>query len=240
MYQRGFINIIVLMGVVITAGATPAPNPTSSDECERSTGHTVKEYQDGWQEAFKKENNLSESQFNTYIRIGHHPFPIISDVSLRPIGNTCELAVRYTIRKDWMLVKRVDNMTLGVPPTTSPSNLPLESDPQKSGRNGVSTINLHDPLSFKSRTDALNYFVNVYGLNDTGARIQKEDFQYFWNKESAENSGYPFAGEGGEAYVTVVGTINSTQNKCYAGDLSLVSKETTYRETPCVIYNLKE
>lgn len=242
MFQKGFANIIAIIGVVILAGvagyfivnqqtslppSTPSPNSTSSGECEQFTGYSVKAYQDGWKETFKKENNLSKSQFDTYI--------IITDVSMRPIGNTCELTVRYTIKKNWMSVNRVDSMTLGVPPTISPSSLPLESDPTKSGRTGVSTINLHDSLSFKSKTKALNYFVNAYNLKGTGARIWMEGFQYFWNKEAAENSGYPFAGEGGEAYITVSGTINSTQNKCYSGDLSLVSKETTYRNTPCLI-----
>ena len=76
--------------------------------------------------------------------------------------------------------------------------------------------------------------INFY-LSGTDAGIQKENFQYFWDKESAENSNYPSAGEGGEAYITVVGTINAAQNKCYRGQLSLVSKETTYQDTPCFI-----
>ena len=197
------------------------------NECEQLTGHSVKAYQDGWKEAFKKENKLSEAQFNTYITV--------TDVTLQSIGNTCELTVRYAVKKDWVSVNRADNMILGVPPAISPNNLPLESDPTKSGRTGVSTINFHDSLSFKNKTEALNYFVNAYDLSGTDAGIQKENFQYFWDKESAENSNYPFAGEGGEAYITVVGTINAAQNKCYRGQLSLVSKETTYRETPCFI-----
>ena len=260
MNKKGFIKILVIIGVVILIGVTsyfivnqqtsspnpsptpspaptptppdsptpaPAPNPPLSNECEQLTGYSVKEYQGGWKEAFMKENKLSESQFNMYITV--------TDVSLRPIGNTCDLTARYTIKKDWLSVNRVDSMTLGVPPTISPSNLPLESDPAKPGRIGVSAINLHDSLSFESKDDALNYFVSAYDLVGTNARIQKEDFQYFWNKENAENSDYPFAGEGGEAYITVVGTIDSSQNKCYRGDLSLVTKETTYRDTPCII-----
>ena len=197
------------------------------NKCEQLTGYSVKAYQDGWREAFKKENKLSEAQFNTYITI--------TAATLQSIGNTCELTVRYTVKKDWVSVNRADNMVLGVPPAISPNNLPLESDPTKSGRTGVSTINFHDSLSFKNKTEALNYFVNAYDLSGTDAGIQKENFQYFWDKESAENSNYPSAGEGGEAYITVVGTINAAQNKCYRGQLSLVSKETTYRETPCFI-----
>ncbi|MEK9185638.1 MAG: hypothetical protein AAB863_02570, partial [Patescibacteria group bacterium] len=174
-----------------------------------------------------KENNLSDSQFNAYISV--------TAVSLRPLGNTCELEVRYTVKKDWLLVNQIDNMTLGVPPTISPSNLPLESDPTKPGRIGVSTVNLHDPLSFKSQTETLNFFVDKYNLKGTGAKVQNQGFQYFWNKESAEKSGYPFAGEGGEAFISVFGTLNQGQNKCFNGELSLVSKETTYHDTPCLI-----
>ncbi|HEY4479158.1 MAG TPA: hypothetical protein VI981_02285, partial [Candidatus Paceibacterota bacterium] len=160
-----------------------------------------------------------------------------TDVSLRPKGVTCELAVRYTIKKDWLLVNSVDTMTLGVPHTISPDNLPLESDPTEAGRLGISTVNLHDTLFFKSENEALNFFVNTYNLNGTGAKIQNQGFQNFWNKESAEKSGYPFAGEGGEAFIIVSGTSNSSQNKCYIGELSLVSKETTYHDKPCVIIN---
>lgn len=212
----------------------PSPTPTSvvqnpslSNDCQKLVNDGAKEYQDGWTKTFKKENNLSDSEFNAYITI--------TTVSLRPLGLTCELSVRYTVKKDWLLVNQVDSMTLGVPPTISPNNLPLESDPAQSGRIGVSTIRLHDTFSFKSETEALNYFVNKYNLKGTDAKIQNRGFQYFWNKESARKSSYPFAGEGGEAFISVSGTINSGQNKCYSGELSLVSKEATYHDTPCWI-----
>jgi hypothetical protein len=201
--------------------------PSLNNNCEGLVSYSAKEYQDGWEKTFKKINNLSDSQFNAHITI--------TSVSLRPLGLTCELEVRYTVKKDWLLVNQIDSMTLGVPPTISPNNLPLESDPTKPGRIGVSTVNLHDPLSFESQTEALNFFVDKYNLKGTGAKVQNQGFQYFWNKESAEKSGYPFAGEGGEVFISVSGALNQGQNKCFSGELSLVSKETTYHDTPCWI-----
>src|SRR3989338_6833864 len=258
------IGVIILVGVAgyfVVSRQTPLPEPTSSpspsptplpspsptpnpfpsktptspstqapslnNNCEGIIIYSAKEYQDGWEKTFKKENNLSDSQFNAYITI--------ATVSLRPLGLTCELEIRYVVKKDWLLVNQVDSMTLGVPPTISPNNLPLESDPTKSGRIGVSTVNLSDKLSFSSQSEALNFFVDKYNLKGTGAKVQNQGFQYFWNKESAEKSGYPFAGEGGEAFISVSGTLNQDQNKCFSGELSLVSKETTYHDTPCWI-----
>lgn len=218
-----------------TPSPSPWPNPTTpstqtpslSNDCSNLITYSANAYFDGWKKTFKKENNLSDSQFNSYISA--------TAVSLRPVGNTCELTVRYTVKKDWLNVNQVDSMTLGVPPTISPDNLPLESDPTKSGRIGVSTVNLNDRLGFSSQSEALNFFVDKYNLKGTGAKVQKQGFQYFWNKESAEKSGYPFAGEGGEAFISVSGTINQNQNKCFSGELSLVTKETTYRDGPCWI-----
>jgi hypothetical protein len=215
--------------------STPEPTPSSpsiqkppfSNECEDLVNYSAEEYYNGWKKTFSQENKLSDLQFNTYITV--------IDVSLRPKGLTCDFSVRYTIEKDWLVANRVDDMTLGVPPTITPDNLPLESDPSKPGRIGVSTINLHDQFYFKSETEALNYFVNAHNLKRTGAKIQNHGFQYFWNKEAAEKSNYPFAGEGGEAFVLVSGTISSSQNKCYKGELSLTTKETTYTDTPCRI-----
>lgn len=260
MNQKGFSNIALIVGIIVLIGIagyfvvnrqvsllnptpspTPSPipspalspaspsaqNPTFSNQCGDLVNHSAEEYYNGWKKSFNQENNLSDSQFNTYISV--------TDVSLRPKGLTCDFSVRYTIRKDWLVANRVDNMTLGVPPAITPDNLPLESDPSKPGRIGVSTINLHDQFSFKSEGEALNYFVNSYNLQGTGAKVQYHGFQYFWNKEAAEKSGYPFAGEGGEAFISVSGTINSDQNKCYTGELSLVTKETTYNDTPCWI-----
>lgn len=198
-----------------------------SNDCEDLISYDAKAYQDGWEKTFKKENNLSDSEFNTYITV--------SSVSLRSVGFTCELEIEYVVKKDWLLVNKKDNMTLGVPPNILPSNLPLESDPTQSGRIGISKVNLHDPLSFKSQTEALNYYIDAYNLNDTGAKIQQQGFQYFWNKEKAEESGYPFAGEAGEAFISISGIINESQNKCYDGELSLVSKQMTYQDSPCRI-----
>jgi len=261
MNKKGFAKTLIIVGFVIFIGIvgyfifsqqsssptpsrmpSPTPSPTPPDsptqpstqeiimsnECGDLINYGVEAYYDGWKKTFKTENNLSELQFNDYITV--------TTVSLRPVGNTCELSIRYKVKKDWFVANRIDDMALGVPPTITPDNLPLESDPTKSGRIGVSTINLHDSFSFKSESEALSYFVSAYNLKGTGATVQNRGFQYFWNKEAAEKSGYPFAGEGGEAYITVVGTIDSGQNKCYSGELSLVTKETTFRETPCRIY----
>lgn len=205
-------------------------NKVLAEECERLTGYTVLDYQNGWKEEFKKENNLSESEFNSFITI--------SNISLRPSGNTCELSVRYIIKKDWLSVERADYMTLGVPPTISPSNLPHESDPEKSGRSGVSTINLHDELSFKNKNEAYAYFIAEYNLNKNDVNTDAEadvDFQFFYNKESAESHGATFAGEGGEPFIKVSGVIDYNKNECFGGELSLVSKETTYEKEPCMI-----
>lgn len=198
-----------------------------SNGCKDLISYDAKAYQDGWEKSFKKQNNLSDSEFNNYINI--------QSVSLRPAGRTCELEIRYIVKKDWLLVNKADYMTLGVPPTISPGNLPLESDSTQSGRIGVSTINLNDPLVFKSEAEALDYYVDAYKLKGTDAQIQQKGFQYFWNKEMSENSGAPFAGAGGEAFILISGTINENQNKCYNGELSLVSKEMIYKETPCWI-----
>ncbi len=202
-------------------------NPSLSNDCGNLINYSAKAYFDGWGKTFKKENNLSDSEFNSYITA--------TAVSLRPVGNTCELTVRYAVKKDWLTVNQIDSMTLGVPPTISPDTLPLESDPTKSGRIGVSTVNLRDKLFFNSQSEALNFFVDKYNLKDTGAKVQNQGFQYFWNKEGAEKSGYPFAGEGGEAFISVSGTLDQNQNKCFSGELSLVTKETTYHDTPCLI-----
>jgi hypothetical protein len=109
--------------------------------------------------------------------------------------------------------------------------LPLESDPAKPGRLGVSTVNLHDPFAFKSEAEALDYFINANKLNGASVRIFKRSFQYFWDKESHS----PSAGKGGEAFIKVTGAINTAANKCYEGEVSLVSRETTYRSSPCSI-----
>lgn len=205
-------------------------NKISANECERLTGYTVMDYQNGWKEKFKKENNLSEAEFNSYITI--------NNTSLQQTGNTCELAVRYIIKKDWLLVDRIDNMTLGVPPTISPSNLPLERDSEKPGRSGVSTIKLHDILSFKNKAEAFAYFIKTYNLSSDNVNVDVEadiDFQYFYNKESAESAGMIFAGEGGEPFIKISGVIDYDKNECLGGEVSLVTKETTYSKKPCII-----
>lgn len=211
---------------------TPSPNPVLiGGECEQKTGFTVAAYQEGWKEIFKKENNLSEPEFSDYITV--------TEASLLPIGNTCELSVRYKIKKDWISTERQDRMVLGVPPTISPNNLPKEHGTETIGRIGVSTINLHDQLSFGSNKDALNFFVKKYNLSNTNAKIIGEDFSYFWDGKYTTNPDGTMksqeTGEGGRAYIIISGTINLAQNKCYRGNLFLMSKETTYDDAPCVI-----
>lgn len=210
--------------------ATPSP-VLIGGECEQKTGFTVTAYQEGWKEIFKKENRLSEEEFNTYINI--------TEVSLLPTGNTCELSVRYKINKDWVSTERQDRMVLGIPPTISPNNLPKEHGTETIGRVGVSTINLHDQLSFRNDKEALDFFVNKYNLHGTDAKIVGEDFSYFWDGKYITNPDGTMksqeAGDGGKAYITISGTINFDENKCYSGNLFLVNKETTYRDTPCII-----
>jgi hypothetical protein len=206
---------------------SPLNQVALSNNCQHLIDYSAREYQDGWEKLFKKENHISDSQFNSHITV--------NSVSLKPVGNTCQLSVRYIIKKDWLVVNREDGMTLGIPPTISPDNLPLESNPNKIGNIGISTINLLDQFSFKSEAEALDYFLNAYNLKGTNVTIQRRDFQYFGNKKTAEQMGLRFAGEGGEAFIRVRGTIDPRQNKCYAGELSLVSKKTTYQEALCMI-----
>lgn len=259
MNQRKFLYLALIIGIIAVAGAVgylvtnlklilpQAPilfppstsNPLSAqttssiqdslavNECGSLLKYNTKAYQDGWEKIFKKENNLSDSQFNTYIKI--------TSTSLKPLGDTCELTVKYKVMKDWLVVDQADSMTLGVPPNISPDNLPRESDPATDGRMGVSAVNLNDKLSFGSQSEALNFYVDKYNLQNTDARVQNQGYQYFYNKESAEKSGVPFAGEGGEAVISVFGTIDRSQNKCFSGDLSLVTRETTYHDMPCGI-----
>ncbi len=225
-FSKGWVPIDATSTPNPIPSPAPVPNPVLSSECEKLTGYTTAAYREGWKEAFKKENNLSEPQFNAYITV--------TDASLLPIGNTCELTVRYSVKKDYLTASRVDNMTLSVPPAITPNNLPLESDPTTSGRSGVSTINLNKAFAFVSSAQALDYFVNSHNLTGTGASISY-GFQYFWDKESAESKGSPFAGKGGEAYIQIRGTINESANKCYSGQVSLVTKETVFNEGPCRI-----
>jgi hypothetical protein len=202
---------------------SPSNQVILTNGCQNLISNSAKEYQEGWERAFKKENHLSDSEFDSFITI--------KSVSLRPVGNTCELTVGYAIKKDWFETSRGDTMTLGIPPKISPDMLPLESDPTKPGRLGVSTINLHDQFAFKSEAEALDYFLNAHNLSGTRAGIFKRSFQYFWDKESHS----PSAGKGGEAFITVTGTINFGANKCFRGEISLVSKETMYSLGPCAI-----
>jgi hypothetical protein len=214
--------------LIQSSGQTLPSNQTASaNGCQNIISYSAKEYQAGWERAFKIENRLSDSEFDSFINV--------TNVSLRPVGNTCELTVGYTIKKDWFATSRRDVMTLGVPPTISPNMLPLESDPNKPGRLGVSTINLHDKFAFKSEAEALEYFLSARNLSGVQAKIFKRSFQYFWDKEESDKSHNLFAGKGGEAFIEVVGTINTGSNKCFQGELSLVSKETTYRSSPCSI-----
>ncbi|HTE48708.1 MAG TPA: hypothetical protein VK675_02270 [Candidatus Paceibacterota bacterium] len=205
-----------------------ASNPTLSNDCKEFVSFSPKAYQDGWEMIFKRENNLSDTEFSNFITV--------SAVALRLRGITCELNVRYTIKKEWIVEKdRVDKINLGGTPSVKPAELPLERDPAVSGGYGVSTVNLHSTLFFKSKTDALNYYVDAYNLKGTNAEISGEGFQYFWGKENAEKSGYPFPGEGGEEFITISGAINQRENKCYHGALSLSSRKTMYSNSPCSI-----
>jgi hypothetical protein len=208
-----------------SSGQTSPSNQVAlTDGCQNLISYSAKEYQEGWERAFKKENRLSDSEFDSFIAV--------AGVSLRPVGNTCELTIGYDIKKDWFTISRRDTMTLGVPPTISPDKLPFESDPIKPGPFGISTINLHDQFAFKSEAEALEYFLNANKLSGVQAKIFRRSFQYFWDEE-ADKSHNLVAGKGGEAFIEVVGTINARSNKCFRGQVSLVSKETTYRSSPC-------
>jgi hypothetical protein len=207
---------------------TPAPTP-ENDKCKTITKYSCLDYKNGWITAFKLENNLSDNAFNSYISI--------QSTNFTEQGTNYEFTVSYTIKKSWLTVSRKDSMFIYNADRTHtliPTEWPLERSSTTNGRTGLSTIRLNDTFAFSSSNNAIDYFTSQYNLSGTNPTIQPS-FQYFWNKEGADKNNSPFAGEGGEAFITIYGAINSGQNKCYQGDLALVSKETTYRETPCAI-----
>lgn len=210
---------------------TPTPSPTpQNDECKSVTGYSCVDYKNGWITAFKLENNLSDSTFNNYISI--------KSTNFSELGTNYEYTVDYTIKKSWLVVNRKDSMPIYNTDRThllAPTEWPLERSSVTTGRSGLSTIHLNDTLSFSNSSSAINYFMSQHNLSGTNPTIRTQGFQYFWNKESADSHNSPFAGEGGEAYISIFGKINSSQNKCYEGSLALVSQETTYTETPCMI-----
>ncbi len=209
---------------------SPTPIPPQNDECALVTGYSCDAYKNAWISAFKAENNLTDALFNSYISIKSTDF--------NTFGTNYEYIVDYTITKSWVIVQREDQFLLYNATRThlaTPSEWPLERSIEVSGRQGLSTINLNDAFAFSNSLSAVDYYVNHYGLSGTNPSIFKFDFQYFWDKENAESHNEPFAGEGGEAYIRVFGTIDSSQNKCYTGQLGLVSKEMTYTETVCAM-----
>lgn len=202
-------------------------NTTYVNTCNNLTNYSPKEYHEGWKKIFQTENNISNAQFDAHITV--------QSVSLQSLGNTCELSVKYVIKKDWLIVNRTDSMTLGVPVSITPNNLPLESDTTKNGRIGVSRININNKILFSSQNQALIFYLNKYNLSNTNATIKNNGFQYFWDRENAIKSGNEFAGKGGEAYISISGIINQSQNKCFNGELSLSTQVTTYQDSPCAI-----
>jgi len=203
------------------------PNANFRNDCKELASYSPKAYQDGWVGIFKRENSLSDAEFNSFVSL--------TSVTLSPNGINCLLDVKYTAKKDWVVSTRVDRVNLGSTPSLLPTELPLEKDPATPSGNGVSTINFRNTLFFKSKAEALAYFVKAYNLQDTNARVSGEGFQYFSSPEGGGKPGFPFAGEGGEAFITVSGTLNSRDNKCYHGELSLVSKKTAYHNNPCTV-----
>ncbi len=216
------IKINSIHGIV----ATKIPIKVSqNDECKNVTGYSCDEYKNGWKETFKKENNLSESEFNSYITI--------TSVEFMPMGKNYELTIRYDIKKDWLLVNKIDSIFLGISPQLKPDQLPLERSVGTKGRNyGVSSVDIKSPLSFSSSDLAIEYFAGIYSQDVSKIKIFGKDFQYYWNveKDSSNN-----AGQGGEPYLRLSGEINISQNKCFTGEISLINKKTVYREGPCFI-----
>lgn len=203
--------------------STPTPPISQNDECKSVTGYSCNDYKNGWKEIFKKENSLSETEFNSYVTI--------TSVEFNPLGNNFELTVRYTVKKDWFIVNQVDSILLGIGSQLKPDQLPTERDISTSGRTGVSSVYIKSPLYFSSSSSAVKYFTNIYGQNLSNIKTVT-GFQYFWNIERDSAS---YAGQGGEPYLGISGEINSSQNKCFSGQISLVSKKTVFRENPCMI-----
>lgn len=203
--------------------SVPVPDPQEQlkTECEKRTGYTTTQYQAGWKQAFRQENNLSEAEFNNYI----------SNVesTLQPVGSTCELDISYTITKDWIQVARRDSFLLeSDSQMISPENLPRERSQETSGRAWLSTINLNDPLSFSDQNEVINYYRSENNLGSAQVDISKIDFKYFWD-------GTDIAGDGGEPYARLRGTVDESTNTCWTGSLGLVSKELIYREDACLM-----
>ena len=196
---------------------TGAPVPSQKIvSCDDVVKYGVKVYQDGWEKTFKNENRLSDAEFNTYITF--------NEVNLRPEGGSCEVNIYYTVKKDWFIEQRNDD--LGKSIAISPSNPPIQSSSTRGF--GVARLNLHDSLSFKSDADALAYFLNLHHLGNVGGTIVQKGFGF------AEIGGTSL--QGFEASIVVAGTFKDKENECYRGTLGLVTKKTTYNKGPCWYY----
>lgn len=197
---------------------------TKNDDCTKYVGYSCDAYKDGWKDLFKKENKLSELDFNKYITI--------DSVVMSPVGNTYELRVDYRIKKDWVSVIRQDSMTLLFGPYLKPNELPIENNNVTQGRIGVSSIELNKPFVFSNSNSVVNYFIEKYGIKNNNIKFDKVDFEYFWN---VEKDGLSVAG-GGEPYAVVRGVVDEKENKCFYGVVSLLDKKTSLNDTPCRIY----
>jgi cytoskeletal protein RodZ len=202
---------------------TPVPPISQNYECQSVAGFNCNDYANGWKAIFKKENNLSEAEFNSYITI--------TSVAINPLGNNYELAVRYQVKKDWLTANKVDSILLGIGSPLKPDQLPTERDSSTSGRTGVSSVEVKSPLSFSSNASAIKYFTNIYGQGLSNIKTIA-GFQYFWNIEQDRAS---YAGQGGEPYLEINGEINITQNRCFTGQISLIGKKTVFQENPCAV-----
>lgn len=196
------------------------------NKCEIDTGYSTDEYLDGWKKSFKNENNLSESEFNEYI--------LITETKLFPIGDTCELSVRYNVKKDWIDTSFHDQMYLGVLGVITPDNLPRESDINVKGREGVTRINLHDDIVFKDMEMVIDFFLKEYRLNRPDVPfITSIKTQTFWEYED-NYSGGTFEGTPGEMYVRIDGVNSLKENQaCYRGLVFLNTKEVSIHYDWC-------
>lgn len=217
----------------VSSGTISTDKITFSDNCGEAITASAEDYFKSWVRSFEKENKLTDKEFNEYITV--------SGVLLEryDVKSTCRFSVAYDIKKDWFQVHRSDDFFLDSgQPLIQPNNLPLERDTSTSGREGVSTINLHDSFAYKNVSEVVEYFRSKYQVSE--ATVDRQEFQTFWEKQGSDSSDLHFAvGNGGEPYVLIRGalTSNTWQGHCYNAEVSLVTKEIVFYDSgSCAIY----
>lgn len=209
----------------------PSPVPPQIPEttghmdviCAARTYHTAQDYLAGWKASSQRLSGVPLAVWNNNIELVEY--------SIKQMGDNCELAVRYRVNLGWFSVSRVDSVLLGLGGLASPSQLPYEESPMTVGRTGVTTLEFSNPLLYVSEQEALGAFAASRGISSSGLSVQKKDFRYFWDVENSASA----IGSGGEPILFIRGVIDQSENRCFRGELGLVSGEHSYQEVVCVI-----